>query len=236
MKNLPFRSIPKKYNFLMLTGLDPDISFPDVKLAAPEGLVAVGGDLSPQRLLTAYNQGIFPWYSENQPPLWWSPDPRGIIPLNGFHLGSTLSKVLKRKVFEIRINSDFESVMRACAVRPDSSESGWITEEMISAYTKLHQIGYAHSVESWSNEKLVGGVYGVAINGLFAAESMFYRESNASKAALAALVDHMKTRGFALLDCQMVTEVTKKMGAIEISREDYLKRLENALLQNCKFI
>ena len=220
----------------MLIGLADNIPFPDVKRATPEGLVAVGGNLSPKRLLSAYRQGIFPWYSENQPILWWSLDPRGIIPLDDFHVGATLIKVLKRKIFEIKINTAFEDVMRACAVRSDGSESGWITEEMISAYTELHRLGNAHSIESWRNGKLVGGVYGIAIGGLFAAESMFYLESNASKIALTALVERMKEMGFTLFDCQMVTNVTKRMGAIEISREEYLKQLNKALLQNCKFI
>jgi leucyl/phenylalanyl-tRNA--protein transferase len=220
----------------MLIGLAENIPFPDVKRATPEGLVAVGGNLSPKRLLSAYRQGIFPWYSENQPILWWSLDPRGIIPLDDFHVGATLIKVLKRKIFEIKINTAFEDVMRACAVRSDGSESGWITEEMISAYTELHRLGNAHSIESWRNGKLVGGVYGIAIGGLFAAESMFYLESNASKIALTALVERMKEMGFTLFDCQMVTNVTKRMGAIEISREEYLKQLNKALLQNCKFI
>tara|TARA_B100001971_G_C18164381_1_gene523300 strand:+ start:488 stop:1150 length:663 start_codon:yes stop_codon:yes gene_type:complete len=220
----------------MLIGRADNIPFPDVKKATPEGLVAVGGNLSPKRLLSAYRQGIFPWYSENQPIFWWSLDPRGIIPLDDFHVGATLIKVLKRKIFEIKINTAFEDVMRACAVRSDGSESGWITEEMISAYTELHRLGNAHSIESWRNGKLVGGVYGIAIGGLFAAESMFYLESNASKIALTALVERMKETGFTLFDCQMVTNVTKRMGAIEISREEYLKQLNKALLQNCKFI
>ena len=220
----------------MLIGLADNIPFPDVKRATPEGLVAVGGNLSPKRLLSAYRQGIFPWYSENQPILWWSLDPRGIIPLDDFHVGATLIKVLKRKIFEIKINTAFEDVMRACAVRSDGSESGWITEEMISSYTELHRLGNAHSIESWRNGKLVGGVYGIAIGGLFAAESMFYLESNASKIALTALVERMKETGFTLFDCQMVTNVTKRMGAIEISREEYLKQLNKALLQNCIFI
>ncbi len=219
----------------MLIGLTDNIPFPDVEGATPEGLVAVGGNLSPERLLSAYRQGIFPWYSENQPILWWSLDPRGIIPLDGFHIGATLTKVLKRKIFEIKINTAFENVMRACAIRSDGSESGWITEEMFSAYTDLHRLGHAHSIESWRNGNLVGGVYGIAIGGLFAAESMFYRESNASKIALTALVERMKERGFTLFDSQMVTNVTKRMGAIEISRKEYLKQLNKALLQNCKF-
>ncbi|MDP7349697.1 MAG: leucyl/phenylalanyl-tRNA--protein transferase [Nitrospinota bacterium] len=220
----------------MLIGLADNIPFPDVKKATPEGLVAVGGNLSPKRLLSAYRQGIFPWYSENQPIFWWSLDPRGIIPLDDFHVGATLIKVLKRKIFEIKINTAFEDVMRACAVRSDGSESGWITEEMILAYTELYRLGNAHSIESWRNGKLVGGVYGIAIGGLFAAESMFYLESNASKIALTALVERMKETGFTLFDCQMVTNVTKRMGAIEISREEYLKQLNKALLQNCIFI
>ena len=220
----------------MLIGRAENIPFPDVKRATPEGLVAVGGNLSPKRLLSAYRQGIFPWYSENQPILWWSLDPRGIIPLDDFHVGATLIKVLKRKIFEIKINTAFEDVMRACAVRSDGSESGWITEEMILAYTELYRLGNAHSIESWRNGKLVGGVYGIAIGGLFAAESMFYLESNASKIALTALVERMKEMGFTLFDCQMVTNVTKRMGAIEISREEYLKQLNKALLQNCIFI
>ena len=220
----------------MLIGLADNIPFPDVKKATPEGLVAVGGNLSPKRLLSAYRQGIFPWYSENQPIFWWSLDPRGIIPLDDFHVGATLIKVLKRKIFEIKINTAFEDVMRACAVRSDGSESGWITEEMILAYTELYRLGNAHSIESWRNGKLVGGVYGIAIGGLFAAESMFYLESNASKIALTALVERVKETGFTLFDCQMVTNVTKRMGAIEISREEYLKQLNKALLQNCKFI
>lgn len=125
--------------------------------------------------------------------------------------------------------------MRACAIRPNDSESGWITEDMILAYTKLHQLGYAHSVESWKNGKLVGGLYGIAIGGLFAGESMFYREPNASKVAMAALVERMKVRGYSLLDCQMITEVTKRMGAIEIKRKEYLMLLERALSKTCVF-
>ena len=219
----------------MLTSSPADFTFPDVKNSTPEGLLAVGGDLSPERLLSAYKQGVFPWFSEDQPILWWSLDPRAVIPLDGFYIGATLSKVLKRETFETRINTEFEKVMRACSVRPDGTDSGWITKEMISAYTKLHQLGYAHSIESWRNGKLVGGVYGIAIGGLFAGESMFYKEANASKVALVALVEQMKKSGLTLFDCQMVTEITKKMGAIEISREEYLKRLRHALSQNCKF-
>jgi len=201
-----------------------------------EGLVAVGGDLSPQRLILSYRQGIFPWYSKDQPVLWWSPDPRGIIPLNKLHIGATLQKILKRKTYEIKFNTAFENVMRSCAVTHSDGESGWITEEMILAYKKLHDLGFAHSVEYWKNGKLAGGLYGIAIGGLFAGESMFYKEPNASKLALIALVERMKVRGFTLLDCQMVTEATKRFGAIEISRKEYLRHLGKALSEPCKFV
>ena len=210
--------------------------FPDVKEADPEGLLAVGGDLLPQRLLLAYRQGIFPWYSENEPILWWSPDPRGIIPLNEFHINRTIQKILKRGTFEISVNTAFEEVIRACAVREGNATSGWITEDMISSYINLYKMGFAHSVEVWKDGKLAGGLYGVAICGMFAGESMFHRESNASKVALCALVERMKERDYSLLDCQMVTEVTSKMGAIKISRADYLQRLKIALKVQCSFL
>ncbi len=211
-------------------------SFPDVKEADLEGLLAVGGDLSPQRLLLAYRQGIFPWYSANEPILWWSPDPRAIIPLNDFRINRTMQKILKRGSFEIKVNAAFEEVINACADRESNSKSGWITKDMISAYINLYQMGFAHSVEAWKDGKLAGGLYGVAICGVFAGESMFHKESNASKVALCALVKRMKARAYMLLDCQMVTDVTRKMGALEISRADYLKRLDVALMVNCSFV
>ena len=210
--------------------------FPDVKEADPEGLLAVGGDLSPQRLLLAYRQGIFPWYSVNEPILWWSPDPRAIVPLNDFRINRTMEKVLKRGTFEIKVNTAFETVINACARRERNSKSGWITEDMISAYINLYEMGFAHSVEAWKDGKLAGGLYGVAICGMFAGESMFHKESNASKAALCALVERMKLRGYRLLDCQMVTDVTRQMGALDIRRTDYLKRLEVALTVDCSFV
>jgi leucyl/phenylalanyl-tRNA--protein transferase len=220
----------------MLNYLNGDIQFPDVEEATVEGLVAVGGDLSPQRLILSYRLGIFPWYSKDQPILWWSPDPRGIIPLSKLHVGTSLQKVLKRKTYEIKVNTAFEDVIRSCAVTHNDGEPGWITEEMILAYKKLHDLGFAHSVEYWKNGKLTGGLYGVAIGGLFAGESMFYKEPNASKVALIALVERMKGQGFSLLDCQMVTEATKKFGAIEISRKEYLRHLGTALSEACKFV
>jgi len=210
-------------------------NFPPVSKASSEGIVALGGDLSHQRLLLAYRQGVYPCYSPGQPIIWWSPDPRGIIPLDGLYIGKTLGKVLKRNPYEIRINTAFEDVMLGCAFRHDESDARWITEEMLLAYTNLHILGYAHSVEVWDGVELVGGLYGIAIGGLFAGESMFYRASNASKLALVALVGHLKSRGFTLLDCQMVTEATGKMGAIEIRRSEYLQYLQKALLHNCTF-
>lgn len=220
----------------MVEWLSNHLNFPDVKEANLEGLLAVGGDLSLRRLLLAYRQGIFPWYSANEPILWWSPDPRAIVPLNDFRINRTMQKILKRGSFEIKVNAAFEEVINACAVRESNSKSGWITKDMISAYINLHQMGFAHSVEAWKDGTLAGGLYGVAIGGLFAGESMFHEESNASKAALCALVERMKARDYRLLDCQMITDVTQKMGALEITRADYLKRLKAALTVNCSFV
>ena len=220
----------------MVEWLSNHSRFPDVKESDPEGLLAVGGDLSLQRLLLAYKQGIFPWYSVNEPILWWSPDPRAIVPLDDLRINRTMEKILKRGTFEIKVNTAFEEVINLCARRENNSKSGWITKEMIAAYINLYEMGFAHSVEAWKDGKLAGGLYGVAVGGMFAGESMFHKESNASKAALCALVERMKERGYMLLDCQMVTDITRQMGALEISRADYLKRLEVALTVNCSFV
>ena len=215
---------------------DPGLCFPGIENSTSEGIVAAGGDLSPERLLLAYRSGIFPWYGPGQPILWWSPDPRAIIPLEGFSINRTLRKIMKRDAFEIRIDSDFDKVIRQCASRHEEDTGpGWITEGMIDAYTELHRLGHAHSIEAWKDGELAGGLYGVCTGGLFAGESMFYCKPNASKVALAALVEHLKDRGFALLDCQMVTEITARMGAVEITRKEYLKRLAAALEHDCTF-
>ncbi len=187
----------------------------------PPGLVALGGDLSVARLLLAYRSGIFPWSVE--PITWWSPHQRGIIEFNRFHVGQTLRRVLRQKPFEITVDKAFREVMEGCALT--RAQGNWISPQFINAYTELHKAGHAHSVECWKDGQLAGGIYGVACGGVFAAESMFYRVSNASKVALVSLVELLQESGFAFIDIQMVTATTLAFGAREISRCDYLSRL-----------
>jgi leucyl/phenylalanyl-tRNA--protein transferase len=213
--------------------LNQRLWFPDASQADDDGLVAVGGDLAPERLLLAYRQGLFPWSVD--PITWWSPEPRGIIPLDEFHIAASLAKFIRRCPFDVTINKSFREVMTACAA-PGLNRGGvWISPEFIEAYTRLHQLGHAHSVECWQDGKLVGGIYGVAIGGLFAGESMFHRADNASKIALWRLVEQLRERGFALFDIQMVTAATKPFGAREISRAEYLARLGEAVTLQCTF-
>ena len=203
------------------------------ELADADGLVAVGGDLSTERLLTAYRQGIFPWTAD--PITWWSPDPRGIIELDDFHVPESLAKVIRKETFEVTMDKSFQQVMQACATPSPKRRSTWITDEFIEAYTELHKLGHAHSVECWQGGKLVGGVYGVAIGGLFAGESMFHFVDNASKVALHHLVMHLRERRFTLFDIQMVTAATVPLGAKAIPRSDYLRRLAVAVTKDCSF-
>jgi leucyl/phenylalanyl-tRNA--protein transferase len=209
------------------------IGFPDPARASEEGLVAIGGDLQPDRLLAAYRRGIFPWSAN--PITWWSPDPRGVIELDRFHVSKSLAKVLRRGVFTLTIDQAFREIVRACAAPGPKRRGSWITEEFIDAYTRLHQLGHAHSVECWSDDQLAGGIYGVTIGGIFAGESMFHRVDNASKAALAHLVQHLRAQGFVLFDIQMVTEATEPLGARWISRREYLRRLAVAVTRDCVF-
>jgi leucyl/phenylalanyl-tRNA--protein transferase len=206
--------------------------FPE--LADEYGLVAVGGDLSPARLLEAYSRGIFPWYDEQTPVMWWSPDPRAIFELDNMHVPRRLWRTIQSGRFTVTVNRDFGAVIRACAVRP--GEGTWITPEMIEAYERLHQLGYAHSVEAWHGGELGGGIYGVAVGGLFAGESMFTRRRDGSKVALVALAERLRERGYTLFDTQFVTEHTKRFGAIEIPREEYLRRLHEALARPARFV
>jgi len=210
--------------------LGKTIEFPDPKQAGAEGLVAVGGDLSVERVLAAYRQGIFPWTAN--PITWWSPDPRGIIELDRFHVPESLAKVIRKQPFEVTMDKAFGQVIQACAAPGPKRRDSWITNEFIEAYTKLHQLGHAHSVECWQEGKLAGGVYGVAIGGLFAGESMFHRVTNASKVALHHLVQHLQKRRFALFDIQVVTPATAPLGAKTISRHEYLQRLAVAVAQD----
>lgn len=198
------------------------------------GLVAVGGDLQPRRLIEAYCRGVFPWYDVGMPICWWSPDPRAIFELDGLYISRRLQRTVRSGRFTHTINKAFPNVIRACAHRP--GEGTWLTKEMVAAYIRLHELGWAHSVEVWQDRKLVGGIYGVAIGGFFAGESMFHRVSDASKVAMVYLFAHLRARGYALFDTQFVTPHTSRMGAIEIPRSDYLRRLEAAIQMPVSFL
>ena len=209
--------------------------FPDARTADENGLVAIGGSMTPEALYDAYIHGIFPWPFSNSgfgPPNqlgWFSPDPRGIFEFETFHIPKRLARTCRSGRFRLTINQDFRGVLRGCALTPYRDGVSWITPNLYQAYVRFHELGFAHSVEAWRDGRLVGGIYGVGINGLFAAESMFRVEPDASKVALVALTEHLKTRGYRLFDTQMVTPNTKRFGAVEISRDEYLRRLHDAL-------
>ncbi|CAB4243325.1 Leucyl/phenylalanyl-tRNA--protein transferase [Methylacidimicrobium sp. AP8] len=209
------------------------IHFPDVSRADPDGLVAVGGDLSVGRLLAGYRSGIFPW--TDRPLTWWSPDPRAIFELDRFHVPRRLAQKLRQGKFAFTVNQAFPEVIRGCARPAPGREHTWISPRFIKAYCELHRQGYAHSVEVWKDGELVGGLYGVAIGGFFAGESMFHLVSDASKAALVFTVNRLIERGFRLFDTQVATPTTRQMGAIDISRDEYLQRLSEALSQQASF-
>ncbi len=204
--------------------------FPPPDYADPSGLLAVGGDLSNERLLEAYRVGIFPWYSDDQPILWWSPDPRLILDLKDFKISRSLGKTLKKGVFQVTFDHAFEEVIQACAVVPREAQNGtWITAEMQEAYINLHGLGYAHSVETWFGGQLAGGLYGVSLGRCFFGESMFHLKTDASKVALATLVERLKSWDFHFIDSQMTTEHMVRLGAKELPRRIFLKRLQSAL-------
>ncbi|MBL9126674.1 MAG: leucyl/phenylalanyl-tRNA--protein transferase [Verrucomicrobiales bacterium] len=215
--------------------LEGDDGFPDPRGAVVggpyAGLVAIGGDLSVERLCLAYRSGLFPWTFD--PVTWWSPDPRGIFELGSLHVSRSLRRTLRQAKYRVTRNAAFREVITACATvrRP----GGWIVPEFVEAYTALHRAGHAHSVECWSGDRLVGGVYGVSVGGLFAGESMFHKASDASKVALVHLHDHLVSRGYGLFDIQMVTEVTGSLGAREIPRDEYLARLAEAVARPVRF-
>lgn len=208
-----------------------DLRFPPVELASPEGLLAVGGDLRAERLLEAYRHGIFPWYNPGQPILWWSPDPRAVLFPSKLRVSRSLGKTLRRKKFEVTLDTAFREVMEQCAApRNDRTGPGtWITPEMIEAYCVLHERGLAHSVESWRDGKLVGGLYGVALGSAFFGESMFSRETDASKAAFVQLVRQLAAWGFDFIDCQLPSAHLSSLGAEAIRRREFLEQLEPAL-------
>ncbi|MFZ5797514.1 MAG: leucyl/phenylalanyl-tRNA--protein transferase [Desulfobulbus sp.] len=206
--------------------LSPAIAFPPPAMAEPNGLLAVGGDLSPDRLLAAYSQGIFPWYGEGDPILWWSPAPRLVLFPEEFHLSRRLARLLRQNVFSLSTDRAFRKVMENCAaIRSATRTETWINADMIAAYCRLHQLGFAHSIECWQGSALVGGLYGVLLGRVFFGESMFSSTSNASKVALAGLVRIAGASGIRMIDCQMRTAHLVSLGAREISREDFQRAL-----------
>jgi len=210
----------------------------DPNAADETGLVGVGADLEPQTIVEAYASGVFPtrfapFDDERLPMFWWSPDPRAIIELDGLHISRRLARTIRSRKFRVTFDVDFAGVIRGCADR--GAEGTWITADIIEAYTRLHQLGIVHSVEVWQDGRLAGGTYGVALGGLFAAESMFHRVSDASKVAVAGLVERLNHRGYVLLDIQILTEHTARLGAVEIPRTAYLRRLKRALAIAARF-
>ena len=202
--------------------------FPDVIEASEYGLLAVGGDLAPRRLLSAYSKGIFPWYSENQPVLWWSPDPRCVLVPDRFHRSRSLAKSIRSQGFRFTLDSVFDRVIRACAAPARGRPETWISADMIAAYTRLHHLGFAHSVETWKGDCLAGGLYGIAIGRMFFGESMFNSVTDASKAALSFLVARLDEMDYRLIDCQVTSDHLLSLGAEEIPRSEFIARLERA--------
>jgi leucyl/phenylalanyl-tRNA--protein transferase len=211
----------------------PPRLFLNPERADADGLVGVGGNLSPPLLLEAYRRGIFPWFDEKSPILWWSPDPRAIFEMDGLHVSRRLTRTVRSAKFTATVDRAFVEVIRGCVHRP--YDGVWITPEMIDAYTRLHELGHAHSVEVWHEGQLAGGVYGVTVGGLFAGESMFTRVRDASKVALVHLVEHLRQRDYQLFDVQFLNEHTARLGAIEIPRRDYLCRLRKAIACDVSF-
>jgi len=211
----------------------PSFNFPNPSLADPDGLLAVGGNLEPETLLSAYQQGIFPWFDEDTPILWWSPDPRAILEFDNLYISKRLARTIRTNKFQVTFNQDFDAVVQGCTYRPE--EGTWITPEVANAYGEFHRSGHAHSVEVWQQGVLVGGLYGVAIGGLFAGESMFSTVSDASKIALVALVNRLKEKGYQLFDLQIINEHTSTMGATEIPRDDYIARVKTAIKKDICF-
>lgn len=211
----------------MIPWLPAEPSFPPLEsaLTEPNGLLAAGGDLSPQRLLAAYAHGIFPWFSAGDPILWWSPDPRMVLLPEELIIRPSLAKVLRNRPYEIRIDNTFSDVMTACAAPRDAQGGTWIVPEMQAAYRRLHELGYAHSVETWVDDELVGGLYGIALGRAFFGESMFSRHKDASKIALAHLCVLLRQKGFGIIDCQMETSHLASLGARPIPRSEFAARL-----------
>ena len=207
--------------------------FPDVSLALtePDGLLAVGGDLSEPRLLAAYRNGIFPWYNEDQPILWWSPDPRAVLFPANLKISKSLRKTLRKQDFTVRFDTAFAQVIRACAAPRPNQNGTWISDEMCEAYIRLHKAGYAHSVESWQGDQLVGGLYGIAVGQVFFGESMFSLATDASKIAFVYLVKHLQAKGYVIIDCQVSSAHLTSLGALNIERDEFVSYLNQYCLK-----
>lgn len=212
----------------LLRNDDPPEDFPDPEQALddPNGLLALGGDLSPRRLLAAYRRGIFPWYEDGQPIMWWSPDPRAVLLPGELHISRSLRRTLRSGRFMVSTDRDFAGVIAACAGLR-AAQGTWITADMQGAYRQLHELGHAHSIETWLGDRLVGGVYGIAIGGVFFGESMFSTETDASKVALAALMQQLTGRGFRLLDCQLETPHLNSLGSRLMARRDFVRTVRD---------
>jgi len=207
----------------LIPWLDRDTPFPPVSRAvrSPNGLLAAGADLSPARLLAAYRRGIYPWFSEGDPVLWWSPDPRMVLMPDAFRITRSFAKTLRNARYEVRVDTSFRAVMQACAAPREGQDGTWITASMIDAYVRMHELGHAHSFETWIDGELTGGLYGMAVGRVFYGESMFTRVRDASKIALAHLVRHVRLHGFELIDCQMETGHLASLGAHAIPRDEF---------------
>jgi len=211
-----------------VAAIEGSCPFPPLSLALtePNGLIAIGGDLSATRLLSAYKQGIFPWFNEGEPILWWSPNPRMVLFPEELKISNSLKKTLKKHPFEIRFNTAFREVIKACSQTPRNGQGDtWISQEMINAYCELHNLGYAICMESWLNGKLVGGCYGVKLNYMFYGESMFHLITDASKVAFVHLVEYLKYQGVGMIDCQMKTHLLTSFGGREILRDDFMQKI-----------
>ena len=208
---------------------DTGIAFPDPYEAEPDGLLAVGGDLTPHRLVAAYSRGLFPWYHEDTPPLWWTPDPRCILLPEEFHMPRSLARVIKAGTFSCSFDTAFPDVIEGCASPRNGYDGTWLVPEMIAAYINLHKLGIAHSVEAWHDGELAGGLYGVCLGSVFFGESMFFTEPNASKVAFAYLVNNLRDNDFTFIDCQQVTSNLLRFGAKAVPRNVFMELLASAL-------
>jgi len=211
--------------------LTDKILFPPVHYAEPSGILAVGGDLAPERLLEAYSRGIFPWFSDDSPIVWWSPDPRFVVYPSEIKITRSMRQVLERGIFRITFDTAFREVITGCSMPRKHEQGTWITDDMIEAYIKLHEKGYAHSIEAWKGDSLAGGLYGVSLGRTFFGESMFSRESNASKAAFITLAVNLRRNGFDIIDCQVHTDHLESLGAYEMPRDMFVSIIRKSLAE-----